>query len=440
MATAAAQRGLVLSESRPVRLFSFFLLYFGQGLPLGLSQVAFPAWLVANGADQSAVAAVIATAFLPWSFKFIPAALMDRYAYLAMGRRRAWLIAAQLMMVAGFTIAALVAPGPGDLDVILYVVLLIGAGSAVQDVAVDGLAVDILPAHEQGTASAFMFGGQVVGRATAAAAAGVGLQYFGSAPTFMFFLPVILLITLYVVFFLERPGEKRFPWSEGGVSQVNRDRHVGAWWPIFKTTVRSLLRLDSLKLLGAAALSRTGSGMFTTMWPIIGGIGFVGLTTAGYSSMIATVDLVMALVSIAVGSFLTIRMGARRASVLVYTTYTLLALFVLYGQSIWMATTAFIAMSCVWSMHDTLTSICTNPLRMQLSDPKVAATQFTIYNSLSNLPVSFGAGLFATLGGTEEMITILWIAVALLFGGALLYGAMRGGSRHEAPPPVPTVD
>lgn len=440
MATAAARRGLVLSESRLVRLFSFFLLYFGQGLPLGLSQVAFPAWLVANGADQSAVAAVIATAFLPWSFKFIPAALMDRYTYLAMGRRRAWLIAAQLIMVGGFAIAALVAPGPGDLDVILYVVLLIGAGSAIQDVAVDGLAVDILPEHEQGTASAFMFGGQVVGRATAAAAAGVGLQYVGSAATFTFFLPVILLITLYVVFFRERPGEKRFPWSEGGASPVNLERHVGAWWPIFKTTIRSLLRVDSLKLLGAAALSRTGSGMFTTMWPIIGGIGFVGLTTAGYSSMIATVDLVMALVSIAAGSFITTRMGARRASLLVYTTYALLALFVLFGQSIWLATTVFIVMSGVWSMHDTLTSICTNPLRMQLSDPKVAATQFTIYNSLSNLPVSLGAGLFATLGGTGEMSTVLWIAVALLLGGALLYGSMRAGSRHEAAPLVPEVD
>ena len=440
MAATAARRGLVLSESPRVRIFSFFLLYFGQGLPLGLSQVAFPAWLVANGADQSAVAAVIATAFLPWSFKFIPAALMDRYAYLAMGRRRAWLIVAQLTMVAGFAIAALVAPGPGDLDVILYVVLLIGAGSAIQDVAVDGLAVDILPAQEQGTASAFMFGGQVVGRAAAAAAAGAGLQYVGSAATFTFFLPVILLITLYVVFFRERPGERRFPWSEGGASLVNLERHVGAWWPIFKTTVRSLLRVDSLKLLGAAALSRTGGGMFVTMWPIIGGIGFVGLTTAGYSGMIATVDMVMALLSIAVGSFLTTQMGARRASLLIYTTYALLALFVLYGQSIWLATTAFIAMSCVWSMHDTLTSICTNPLRMQLSDPKVAATQFTIYNSLSNLPVSFGAGLFATLGGTGEMTTVLWIAVALLFGGALLYGSMQAGSRHEAAPPVPEVD
>jgi PAT family beta-lactamase induction signal transducer AmpG len=440
MATAAARNGLVLSESRVVRLFSFFLLYFGQGLPLGFSQIAFPAWLVANGAEEAAVAAIIGTAFLPWSFKFIPAALMDRYAYLAMGRRRAWLIAAQLLMVAGFATAALIAPGPDDLGVILYIVFMIGAGSAIQDVAVDGLAVDILPEADQGTASAFMFGGQAIGRASAGAAAGVGLQYFGSQATFLFFLPIILLITLYVVFLRERPGEKRFPWSEGATSQVNLDRHVGAWMPILKTTIVSLVKVDSLKLLGGAALSRAGSGMFTTMWPIIGGIGFVGLGTAAYSSMISTVGVVMAVVSIAIGSFLTTKLGARRSSVLVYTTYALLALFVLYGQSIWVATAAFIAMSCVWSMHDTLTSICTNPLRMQLSEPEVAATQFTIYNSLSNLPVSLGALLFAALGGTAELTIVMWVAIGLLFGGALLYSWMQAGSRHRAAPIVPAVD
>jgi PAT family beta-lactamase induction signal transducer AmpG len=441
MSTAAgARQGLILSENRIVRLFSFFLLYFGQGLPLGFSQIAFPAWLVANGAEETAVAAVIATAFLPWSFKFIPAALMDRYAYLAMGRRRAWLIAAQFMMVAGFGVAALIAPGPDDLGVILYIVFLIGAGSAIQDVAVDGLAVDILPEREQGTASAFMFGGQTIGRAASGAAAGVGLQYFGSQATFVFFLPIILLITLYVVFLRERPGEKRFPWSEGTTSPVNLERHVGAWWPIFKTTIVSLVRVDSLKLLGAAALSRCAGGMFTTLWPIIGGVGFVGLSTASYSGMISTVGLVMGVVSIGVGSLLTTKLGARRSSMLVYVTYALLGLFVLYGQSIWLATAAFIAMSCVWSMHDTLTSICTNPLRMQLSDPKVAATQFTIYNSLSNLPVSLGAGLFATLGGTAELTTVVWVAVGLLFTGALGYGWMQAGSRHQPAPLVPAVD
>ena len=66
---------MILSENKVVRLFSFFLLYIGQGLPLGVSTVAFPAWLVANGASEADVGAIIATAFLPWSFKFIPAAV-----------------------------------------------------------------------------------------------------------------------------------------------------------------------------------------------------------------------------------------------------------------------------------------------------------------------------------------------------------------------------
>jgi len=436
---ADAGRSLVLSESRPLRYFSFFLLYLGQGLPLGVSQVALPAWLVANGANEAAVAAIIATAFLPWSFKFIPAAIMDRYAYLPMGRRRAWLIAAQLLMVLGFALAAVLAPGPDDLQLILYIVFLIGAGSAIQDVAVDGTAVDILPDEEQGTASAFMFGGQTVGRALAGAASGFGLQYFGSQATFLFFTPVILLITLYVVVMRERPGEKRFPWSDGTASPVNLERHVGAWWPIFRTTIKSLLLIDSLKLLGAAALSRCASGVFSALWPIIA-VAMVGFTTAGYSSMISTTDLVMAIVSIGIGSFLTTRIGPRRASVLVYTTYAILALFVLYGQSLWIASAVFIGMSAVWSMHDTLTSICTNPLRMQLSDPQVAATQFTIYNSLSNLPVSLGATLFAVLGGTREMTSVLWVAAALLLSGAVVYGWMTAGSRHTEAEAVPVVD
>ena len=96
-----------------------------------------------------------------------------------------------------------------------------------------------------------------------------GCSTIGSQDTFLFFLPFILLITLYVVFLRERPGEKRFPWSEGETHPINLDRHVGAWLPIFVTPIKSLLKVDSLKLLGAAALARTGGGMQDTLWPII---------------------------------------------------------------------------------------------------------------------------------------------------------------------------
>jgi len=436
---SGALSGPILSESRFVRLFSFFFLYVGQGLPLGISTVAFPAWLIANGQSEAAAAAVVGTAYLPWSFKFIPAAIMDRYTFLAMGRRRAWLIAAQMLMVTGFAIAAFVAPAPDDLQVILYIVFLIGTGSAIQDVAVDGLAVDILAEREQGTASAFMFGGQAVGMALSGAAAGAGLQFLGSQATFVIFLPVILLITAYVVWLKERPGEKRLPWSRGAASPINLERHVGAWLPMAKAAFWSLIKPDSLKLLGAATMTRTGGGMFTAMWPIIA-VSMAGFTTAGYSSMISTVNLAMAVAAIALGSFLTMRFGPRRSTVLVFCTYSALALFVLYGQSIWVATVAFIAASCVWALHDTVTSIVTNPLRMQLSDPQVAATQFTIYNSLSNLPVAFGAGLFAMLGGTGELGTVIWTAVALFALGSLVYGWMKIGSRHVEAEPVPQVN
>lgn len=430
---------MILSENKVVRLFSFFILYVGQGLPIGVSTVAFPVWLVANGASEADVGAIIATSFLPWSFKFIPAAVMDRYAFLAMGRRRAWLILAQLLMVAGFAIAAFAAPGPQDLQLILYVVFLIGAGSAIQDVAVDGLAVDILPEPDQGVASSFMFGGQVVGKALAATAAGIGLQYYGSQATFLFFLPLILLITLYVVFLRERPGEKLLPWSEGTAHPINLERHVGAWWPMARAAFFSLIKLDSLKLLLAAGFTRTVGGFFDTMWPIIA-VGVVGFGTASYSGMISSIDLVIAFVAIAAGSLLTVRFGPRRASVFVWLCWAALALFMLYGRDLWSTTIAFVAISGVWKLLDLLTSICTNPLRMQLSDPTVAATQFTIYNSLGNLPVALGATLFAILGGTEEMFTVMWLAAGLCVVGALIYGTMTIGNRPVRAEPVPEID
>jgi PAT family beta-lactamase induction signal transducer AmpG len=170
----------------------------------------------------------------------------------------------------------------------------------------------------------------------------------------------------------------------------------------------------------------------TTLWPIIGGLGFVGLTTASYSGMISTVGLVMAIVSIGIGSVVTVWLGARLSSVLIHVTYALMALFVLYGQSIWLTYAAFVALSCLWSMHDVLTSIFTNPLRMQLSDPKVAATQFTIYNSLSNLPVSFGAiTVFAWLGGTGNLDGLLWTVAGLMLLGAALFAWMEAGARSR---------
>jgi MFS transporter, PAT family, beta-lactamase induction signal transducer AmpG len=351
-----------------------------------------------------------------------------------MGRRRAWLIAAQVLMSAGFLAAAVLAPGPTDIDVLLVVTFLVMAGGATQDVAVDGLAVDILPEKEQGTASAFMFGGQATGGALAAASAAAGLQYLGSATTFLLFIPFLLIPTIYAIILRERPGERRFPWSEGQTAAINRERVAEDWLEIFRVTFKSLFRGPSLLFVAAQSLQRTSGGMTVPMFPLLATV-YVGLDETTYGSLVSTSDLITAIIGIGVGSVLTARLGARIATVAVSIAFIGALTFLLLGQSVWAANTSnFILTYGTFGLVTLLFSACTNPLRMQLCDPRVSATQFTIYNSISNLPVSIGATLFAMLGGVENLPRPLMVAMGITLGSMILFAVLRmPKGTHEVP-------
>lgn len=62
LTTAEQARSLILSESRPLRYFSFFLFYFAQGLPSGLVNVGLAVWVAANGGSSADVASIVAVA------------------------------------------------------------------------------------------------------------------------------------------------------------------------------------------------------------------------------------------------------------------------------------------------------------------------------------------------------------------------------------------
>ena len=71
MATAAprAPRLPAISENRAARFTVILVLYFLQGVPLGLSLIALPGWLAEAGATPMAIGAFVAMANLPWSTK-----------------------------------------------------------------------------------------------------------------------------------------------------------------------------------------------------------------------------------------------------------------------------------------------------------------------------------------------------------------------------------
>ena len=102
---------LYLSESRYLRYFSFTILYVAQGFPFGLVTVALPAFLLEQGTSPAAVGGFVGGAMLPWTFKWLAGPMMDRFHYLAMGRRRPWVLLAQLgLVLTGLTIVEAAVP------------------------------------------------------------------------------------------------------------------------------------------------------------------------------------------------------------------------------------------------------------------------------------------------------------------------------------------
>jgi PAT family beta-lactamase induction signal transducer AmpG len=133
------------------RTASVALLSFSSGLPLGLVWYTIPDWLRSTGADIRLVG-LLTLAQAPWSFKFLWAPLMDRWAPPFLGRRRGWAALAQIVLAA-LTVGLGGAGGHPDAPWIVFAVALaIALASATQDIAVDAYAVDVLRREEQGIA------------------------------------------------------------------------------------------------------------------------------------------------------------------------------------------------------------------------------------------------------------------------------------------------
>jgi PAT family beta-lactamase induction signal transducer AmpG len=146
------------------RLAILWTLYFVQGLPFGFQATALPVYLREAGMSLAGVG--LATALsLPWSLKLLWAPLVDRYGHGRFGRRRSWILPLQLALATTCLAAALVPPSE-DLFALLALVLLMNVFAATLDIAVDGLAVDVLAPSELGHGNVAQVVGYKIGMLT----------------------------------------------------------------------------------------------------------------------------------------------------------------------------------------------------------------------------------------------------------------------------------
>ena len=211
---------LILSESRYLRYFSFTILYVAQGFPFGLVTVALPAFLLERGTSPAAVGGFVGVAMLPWTFKWLAGPMMDRFTYLAMGRRRPWVLVAQLGLALTGLAFAFFPDGLDNLVTLTALCFVLNCFGAAQDVAVDGMAMDVLPEEEHGRANAFMGFGQVAGISGSAAIAAFVLQSFGLPGISVMLVAGFGAILLWAVLVRERAGEKVLPWTPGQATRA----------------------------------------------------------------------------------------------------------------------------------------------------------------------------------------------------------------------------
>ncbi|MCG8426866.1 MAG: AmpG family muropeptide MFS transporter [Chromatiales bacterium] len=137
------------------------LLGFVCGLPLLLTGSVLQAWMTEEGVDLATIG-LFAFVGLPYTLKFVWAPLLDRYTPSLLGRRRGWLLIAQVALIGSLVLLAFSQPATSPLSVAVAA-LLVTFFSASQDIVVDAYRRESLRDDEQGLGASFYVYGYRLG-------------------------------------------------------------------------------------------------------------------------------------------------------------------------------------------------------------------------------------------------------------------------------------
>ncbi|HUA79721.1 MAG TPA: MFS transporter [Dyella sp.] len=126
------------------------LLGFSSGLPFLLVSYTLSFWLKQNDIVLKDIT-MIASAGMTYAFKFVWAPLLDHWRlplFMRLGRRRGWLLFAQLGVMVG--LIGMAAITPRQLMTFVMVTLWVAFMGATQDIAIDAYRIEIAPPSAQG--------------------------------------------------------------------------------------------------------------------------------------------------------------------------------------------------------------------------------------------------------------------------------------------------
>jgi MFS transporter, PAT family, beta-lactamase induction signal transducer AmpG len=391
-----------LLATRNGRLSAFFFLYMTEGIPLGFAATAVATQLRRQGVGPAEIGAFVGSFYLPWAFKWAFGPFVDVFASDRLGRRRGWILGTQVLMAATL-LSTVLLKLPEQLWLFTAILLVHNSFAAMQDVAIDALAVSTLREDERGLANGLMFAGANAGQLVGGSGVLFLMPFTGFQPTFFFVAGAILLVTLLIVLPMkEAAGAARRVVAGSrlvSASREMRDFAIDSFRSFLGT--RGALAGLVFALLPAGAMC-LGLALQSNLAVELGMTDDEVAWLALWSTAVNSSCCVL-------GGWLSDRYGRRRTLFVFVALHAVPVLYLMnelsrYGWvmpidvtapnrppvpgalvvSFWIATLAYNVFNGL--MYGTRSAAF-----MDVTNPRVAATQFTAYMAMMNLTISYSA-------------------------------------------------
>jgi PAT family beta-lactamase induction signal transducer AmpG len=393
-----------------------------------MTYFAIPAWLAMNGKTPTQIGAYIAVIGIPWSFKILVAPLMDRFSFLPMGRRRPWVLSGQLGLMASFIAMSLVPDPLNNLSILMAAGFCVSFFGAFQDVATDGMAIDIVPIPEQARANGLMWGAKTVGISLSLVTGTWIINHRGFEQAVLTLSVAVCLIMLIPLLLRERPGEKLLPWTGGATRPEVASIQLRSFAKIFKSLFKVFILQSSLLMGVAFFLFNTGIGLNDAILPVFT-IQEAGWTNEGFSKIFSLVNITSGLLGMVAGGILADRFGKRRMISIYLVAFVAVFVAMVLLKSFWNREFIITGFMFLYYVLYVFISIASFAIGMELCWCRVSATQFTLYMAIANMGRALGAYLLGPLQfnfGWQYSI----LAVGVLSSASLFFITLLRMKKH----------
>jgi PAT family beta-lactamase induction signal transducer AmpG len=345
------------------RLSLFTGLYFAQGVPWGFFTIAIMLRLAGQGLGPAALGEISSMAWLPWAGKPLLGPLVDRISFGRFGRRRPYILFAELGMALSLLALSLADPTT-NLSLFGALLFVHNACAAAQDVGTDALAIDLLAADERGRANGFMSAGKFLGMLVGGQGLLLVARLAGWGVAFGVAIVLLLVPAVLVLSVQEPPARPESPRLARDLVRLFSDRRV------------------LLAALFAAVANASASLVFPLTYPLF-------TRRLHFSEQqiatLATVGGAVAALAAVGGGLLSDRVGRRRAIVIGGLGVAGFDVVFALCHGLWGNYAFQLVFGAASAVADGIVYASLLALFMDLTHPRLAATHFQISMALTNL-------------------------------------------------------